>query len=233
MIKPKNRHGLFLIVSKLTLSLFIMEMLLSGNVLAFYPQKIAVSGSTDNLKKTIKSIDKYTPIIKEDIKEDKIDQSFIGKPEIAQTRTREEMDRQKQEEQKKLNQKSRDVAYRDIARPVPTTEKIEKNIDRSSNNYWYGFCTWYVAEKRPDVPNQWGNAGNWLNSAQNSGWPTGTSPAVGAIIVTRESWVGHVGYVEKVEGNSITISEMNYKGWGTTNTRTLDINNPVIKGFIY
>ena len=76
----------------------------------------------------------------------------------------------------------------------------------------YGQCTWYVAQKRTVT---WaGNAGTWLKGAKAAGLATGNEPKVSAIMVTNESPVGHVAYVESISGNTITISEMNYRGFG-------------------
>jgi surface antigen len=102
----------------------------------------------------------------------------------------------------------------------------------SDNGYPYGYCTYYVATRR-SVPSSWGNAGQWLASAQRAGYSTGSMPAVGAIMVTRESWWGHVAYVESVSGSTFTVSEMNVKGWGVVDYRTIPIGDSVIKGFIY
>ncbi len=100
------------------------------------------------------------------------------------------------------------------------------------NRFPYGYCTWYVAGRRGDVT--WrGNAGQWLVNAQAQGRATGRIPAKGAILVTNESWWGHVAVVESVNGNSVTISEMNYKGFGIQSTRTISNSSPVIKGYIY
>ena len=95
----------------------------------------------------------------------------------------------------------------------------------------YGYCTWYVAQRRY-VP--WGgNAGAWLANARASGKATGRAPKAGAIIVTGESRWGHVGIVEKVSGNTVTISEMNYAGFGRKSTRTINASSRTVKGFIY
>lgn len=100
-----------------------------------------------------------------------------------------------------------------------------------SHRFPYGYCTWYVASRR-NVP--WsGNAGTWLYHAKAAGYATGRAPKAGAIMVSSESWWGHVAIVEKVSGNTITISEMNYRGWGKKSTRTLDATSRVVKGFIY
>jgi surface antigen len=101
----------------------------------------------------------------------------------------------------------------------------------AGHRFPYGYCTWYVAQRRY-VP--WGgNAGTWLYHAKAAGYLTGKTPRVGAILVTAESWWGHVAIVESVGGGSITISEMNYAHWGKTDRRTLSTSSRVIKGYIY
>lgn len=112
------------------------------------------------------------------------------------------------------------------ARPVVRTSS---NV---GNHFPWGWCTWYVAQKRGDVG--WhGNAGTWLNGARGSGKSTGRIPAVGSIMVTGESGYGHVAYVEAVNGDQVTVSEMNYRGFGVVSKRTLSSKNRVIKGFVY
>ncbi|MCX6765474.1 MAG: LysM peptidoglycan-binding domain-containing protein [Candidatus Moranbacteria bacterium] len=101
----------------------------------------------------------------------------------------------------------------------------------AGHRFPYGYCTWYVSQRR-FIP--WGgNAGAWLYNAKAGGYQTSKAPRVGAIIVTAESWWGHVGIVEKVSGGSVTISEMNYNRWGKVNKRTLATSSRVIKGYIY
>ncbi len=120
-----------------------------------------------------------------------------------------------------------------------TSSSTSRNVSRgistggSYSGFPAGYCTYYVAQKRGDV--SWrGNAGTWLNNARAQGKPTGSTPKVGAIVVTGESGWGHVGYVEKVNGDgSYTISEMNYAGFGKTSTRTLNSGSGQVKGFIY
>lgn len=102
----------------------------------------------------------------------------------------------------------------------------------TGHRFPYGYCTWYVAQKRY-VP--WsGNAGTWLYKAKAMGYKTGRTPAVGSIMVTTENrFYGHVALVEKVSGTTITVSEMNYTGWSKTSRRTLSSTSRAIKGFIY
>jgi surface antigen len=102
----------------------------------------------------------------------------------------------------------------------------------AGNSFPYGYCTYYVANKKSVT---WrGNAGAWLYNARAAGRKTGTKPKVGAIVVTTEdARYGHVAIVEKVGKDTITVSEMNYKGWGVVNNRTLSKNARVIRGYIY
>lgn len=88
-----------------------------------------------------------------------------------------------------------------------------------ANRFSFGWCTWYVASRRC-IP--WtGNARAWPYQARRSGYQVGRTPVAGAIMVTNESWWGHVAFVESVNGNSVTISEMNFIRWGRVNRRTL------------
>lgn len=102
----------------------------------------------------------------------------------------------------------------------------------NGHKFPYGWCTWYVAQKRY-VP--WGgNAGTWLYHAKAQGYRTGKTPTPGSIMVSTENrYYGHVALVEKVSGDTITISEMNYVGWGKVSRRTISASSRAIKGFIY
>lgn len=119
-----------------------------------------------------------------------------------------------------------------VSQDISSAPTIQPSKGGKGHRFPYGYCTWFVAQKR-HVP--WGgNAGAWLANAKAYGYKTGKTPAVGSIVVTTENrYYGHVAYVEKVSGGSITISEMNYAGWGKTTRRTLDKNSRVIRGYIY
>ena len=89
------------------------------------------------------------------------------------------------------------------------------NVNAASNPYSekgpYGTnCTWYVwkiaSEKAGINLPSWGNAKNWYNDAKNDGYSVGKEPKVNSIIVWG-SWTsyGHVGYVEKVDGNILHV----------------------------
>jgi surface antigen len=97
------------------------------------------------------------------------------------------------------------------------------------NGYDFGYCTWYVAELRmkagDPVPANLGNASTWAIRAAEFGLPTGTTPKVGAAVVTSTRGEGHVAYVTGVNPDgSITVTEMNVVGWDRTDTATYSGN---------
>jgi N-acetylmuramoyl-L-alanine amidase len=97
-----------------------------------------------------------------------------------------------------------------------------------------GWCTYYVATKRNVT---WrGDAGFWYQNASAAGYPVGPKPKVGAIMVTWESYLGHVAYVEAVNADgSWTVSEMNFVAFGVISQRTIkpgQLGGRLV-GFIY
>jgi surface antigen len=102
------------------------------------------------------------------------------------------------------------------------------------NHFSYGYCTWYVANRRC-IP-WFGNAWEWYGQAQAYGYPVGQQARVGAVAVwdQRMSGYGHVAYVESVQGDGFTVSEMNYNAWGQVNSRFVPYSNPgPLTGFVY
>jgi surface antigen len=200
-----------------------------------------VFGSKEDLSSTTNKINyylKYSDLTEENniISENN---KFISKPIVLETQSRAAIEEEKiKKEQEEISLRNaqlasynRNVYYRESSNTT-RNNTINTYHDYTNNSYYYGYCTWYVANKR-NVPGLWGNAGEWLYNAQKSGYETSPNPADGSIIVTSESGWGHVGYVESVGEDTITISEMNYSGWGTVNTREIPKNSPLIKGFIY
>ena len=97
-----------------------------------------------------------------------------------------------------------------------------------------GWCTYYVATKRNVT---WrGDAGFWYQNASAAGYPVGPKPKVGAIMVTWESSLGHVAYVEAVNADgSWTVSEMNFVAFDVISERTIKPGQlgSALVGFIY
>ena len=97
-----------------------------------------------------------------------------------------------------------------------------------------GWCTYLPATKRKVT---WsGNAGYWYDNAKAQGHAVGPTPKVGAIMVTWESSLGHVAYVESVNADgSWTVSEMNYVAFDVIDLRTIKSGQlgTRLVGFIY
>lgn len=92
------------------------------------------------------------------------------------------------------------------------------NAGSAGNGYVAGYCTWYVKNRRPDLPNNLGNASTWVSRAAAQGLPTGTTPLAGAV----GQRGNHVVYVEKVnDDGTITITDMNYQSLYVITTRTV------------
>jgi len=120
--------------------------------------------------------------------------------------------------------------------PDEPTVRISKSSP-FRNYYPWGYCTWWVAHKRP-IPRYWGNAIDWLKNAKRDGFKvcegSACPPKAGAVVSLRTSHpLGHVAYVERVEGDTLVISEMNYCKFGKMNWRRLKVGDSRIRGYIY
>lgn len=117
-----------------------------------------------------------------------------------------------------------------------------------SNGYDYGFCTWYVSNRRAElgkaVPSNLGNAYTWYRAAVSLGLPTGFTPQVGAVMVNESG--NHVTVVEQVnEDGSFWISEMNshgqismsdptsFGGWGRRDYKIIPADSASRYKYIY
>lgn len=97
----------------------------------------------------------------------------------------------------------------------------------ASNTYDYGYCTWYVKNRRgASLPNMLGNANTWYSRAASMGMAVGTIPRAGAVGTTTAGSLGHVVYIESYDpiAGTVYISEMNYNGWGVISHRTASAN---------
>ena len=116
-------------------------------------------------------------------------------------------------------------------RPLPATAAIPAPTNAAGataprgavagNTYDYGYCTWYVKNRRADIPNNLGNANTWYSRAAAQGFAVGSTPRAGAVGTTTRGGLGHVVYVESVNADgSMNISEMNAPTWGVVSYRT-------------
>lgn len=144
----------------------------------------------------------------------------------------------------KLWQKNTQLANQDVLHVgdniiIPTADEVlaerqpiggatsthSVSYSSSGNTYTYGNCTWYVKNRRPDLPNSLGNANTWFYNARALGIAVGYAPRPGAVGVTTAGSAGHVVYIESVNSNNtVNISEMNYYanggGFGRVSYRT-------------
>lgn len=106
-----------------------------------------------------------------------------------------------------------------VAKPTPAA--VAGNYG-GGNTYDYGYCTWYVKNRRgASLPNGLGNANTWYSRAAGMGMAVGATPRAGAVGTTTRGNLGHVVYVESVNADgTVNISEMNYKGFGIQSSRT-------------
>ena len=101
------------------------------------------------------------------------------------------------------------------------------------NRYPRDQCTYYVAERRPDLLEFRGNARDWDDLARQHGFPVVSTPAVGSAVVfepgvqgAHNVW-GHVAYVERVIDNTTyEITELN---WGATLAQRRTVNRRIAR----
>lgn len=110
-------------------------------------------------------------------------------------------------------------------------------IDHNPLGDYEGYCTWGAQEQIHVHTGYYvkaltGNAENWAGQAQAAGWTVVTDAQPRSIAVYSSSLaggVGHVAWVDAVNGGDITITEMNFgpgatlaNGYRTTGFREFD-----------
>jgi len=147
-------------------------------------------------------------------------------------------------EQKRIKNTSQNSASEMNKSKILNKEKPTKQVAKA-HEFPVGYCTRHSATKfneKSKVPITWsGNAEVWMSNASQAGFKTSAKASAakkGAIICWQNGGEGHVGYVEKVKGNKVTISEMNWVGFNKTDIKTLsttDLNRGTFKfaGYIY
>ncbi len=111
-----------------------------------------------------------------------------------------------------------------VARRISYT--LSFSFSGGYNGYDYGFCTWYVANRRASIGNPvpvgLGNASTWDDRAPSAGLLVNHIPSYGAAVVTSQRGAGHVAFVEKVnDDGSVWVTEMNSHGQvSMTDTRS-------------
>jgi surface antigen len=115
--------------------------------------------------------------------------------------------------------------------PAPANSDTATNrtkgstIDHNPLSGYEGYCTWGAQEQIHVHAGYYvkaltGNAEDWANQAQTAGWTVVSEAQPRSIAVYGNSLVGgvgHVAWVEDVNGGDMTITEMNF-GPGATAT---------------
>lgn len=107
----------------------------------------------------------------------------------------------------------------------------------AGNHFAFGYCTWYVANEWQWLYGRWipwlGNAIEWWANARSLGYAEGPTPRIGAIMVSRDSWWGHVALVTSVFADgSWLVNEMNWNAWDAVDSRHVYPGGTLV-GFIY
>lgn len=224
--KQKFIHNLIALVSTPVGVGGLIVLFVFANFFGSLPHAEASSSLSVNLELAQKIIDDISPVVSED----RVDtnsanlafapEGYLNKPLVTET------------------QVTKEVVKTQTSSKVATQKKYSQSaatkvaVDAGAHRFPYGYCTYYASQRR-FVP--WsGNAIAWLYGAQSFGFATGSTPQVGAIVVTSEGGkTGHVGIIDNVSGDQITITEMNYRGFGVISSRTISSSYGAIMGYIY
>lgn len=176
----------------------------------------------------IKNIEEKKEFLSEEIERLREELKLI-REQIEEKKAREEAQRLEAIRAERARQaearRQAEIARQRLARPVVTQSNSVRNYSTAGNTYSYGYCTWYVKNQLSWVPNGLGNANTWFYRAQRMGLSTGTTPRVGAVGTSESGPLGHVVVVRAVHGDgTITVSEMNYRGWNQISSRTVSAN---------
>jgi len=97
-----------------------------------------------------------------------------------------------------------------------------------TDGYGYGcrqcvsYVAWRIGKERGYIPVNWGNAYDWVGSAQSAGYTVSREPRAGSAgIITSGGSPGHIVWVESVNSadGTMTVAQYNYfnaggPGWG-------------------
>lgn len=101
---------------------------------------------------------------------------------------------------------------------VPTVRTSAATTDHNPLAGYEGYCTWGAQEQIHAHTGYYvtaltGNAESWAEQARTAGWTVVSEPVPHSIAVlsgAQVGGVGHVAWVDAVNGADITVTEMNY-----------------------
>jgi len=108
----------------------------------------------------------------------------------------------------------------------------------TGNKYAFGNCTYWAAQRRAQIskpiPNTWGDAYLWAGRARADSYLVDHTPTPGAIMQTSGGALGHVAFVESVDGDGTWhISEMNVIGLNQVDYRAMPAAAAAYYNFIH
>ena len=110
---------------------------------------------------------------------------------------------------------------------VNSAASVSKTAKQAPAGYYqWGWCT-YGAWQMTGWAGAWGDAKFWDDNARRDGHVVSSTPAVGAIFVDNSGHYGHVGVVVGVSGDTVTVRDMNYSGFGEWTTRQVNASRYV------
>lgn len=112
--------------------------------------------------------------------------------------------------------------------PAPSTPAAPRGATINYNQGYAGTCVYYALDRFHQLtgvyPKAFGDAKYLATSAASNGWSIGSTPRVNSIAIFQGGQngagmqAGHAAWVEKVDGNRIYVSEMNFpNAWTVTN----------------
>lgn len=223
--KKKNQRKLYAIVALSLITLLAFTSVQAGNrateareeAEALNQQRIDIIEELETLSEELESIEMEKADTEAQLEEKALREAEKQR-EIERLERELQAKREREAEQRRIAEEQRQRQAR-----LTATRTVSA---QAGNTYSYGYCTWYVKNRRPDIPNGLGNANMWLHNARAMGLPTGSEPRAGAVAQTSAGPLGHVAIVESVNGDgTVTISEMNYRGWNVVNQRTVAASN--------
>ena len=112
------------------------------------------------------------------------------------------------------------------------TPNIDTVIDTwgMSNRESTSYTAWKVNEAFGNMPYGWGNATNWPQEAQATGFSLSTTPKLHAVAIDTANAHGATGtgfsaWVEAVNGNQVTVSEYNWGSTGNYDVKTIPVSS--------
>lgn len=125
-------------------------------------------------------------------------------------------------EQKRLAEEAEKARLAEVAR---LAEKARTDALKTArikpNAFAYGNCTYLVAGIL-NIP--WtGNANRWDDNARSMGYIVNETPYAGDVAQSDAGYWGHVALVLSVQGNTVLIREMNYRGFNVDTERVASI----------